>query len=159
LGVDLYFQSLDLDTGGKMTECIFCKIVKGEAPASVVYEDESTMAFMDLGQVNPGHVIVIVKQHIQDIYALDKTLAGAVFSTAVLVAKVVKKAMRTDGITLLQANEQAGWQTVYHFHFHVLPRHTDDELMLTWPAKNPPKEELDRLATHLRAAFEVSESL
>ncbi len=141
-----------------MTECIFCKIVKGEAPASVVYEDKLTMAFMDLGQVNPGHAIVIVKPHIQDIYTLDKTLAGAVFNTAEQVAKAVKKAMKTDGITLLQANEAAGWQTVCHFHFHVLPRHTNDELMLTWPAKNPPKEELNRLAEQVKAAFELSQS-
>ncbi len=136
-----------------MNDCIFCKIVSGEAPASVIYEDELTIAFMDIGQVNPGHAIVAVKPHIQDIYALDDALAATVFCTALRVAKAVKKAMNTDGITLLQANEAAGWQTVYHFHFHVLPRHTNDELMLTWPAKNPPKEDLDRLAEQVKAAF------
>ncbi len=138
-----------------MNDCIFCKIVSGEAQASVVYEDKLTIAFMDLGQVNPGHAIVTVKPHMQDIYALDETLAAVVFCTAALVAKAVKKAMKTDGITLLQANEAAGWQTVNHFHFHVIPRHSNDGLQLTWPAKHPPKEELDRLAIQVRAAIEV----
>jgi histidine triad (HIT) family protein len=138
-----------------MNDCIFCKIVSGEAPASVVYEDELTIAFMDLGQVNPGHAIVTVKSHVQDIYTLDETHAAAVFCTAARVAKAVKKAMKTDGMTLLQANEAAGWQTVYHFHFHVIPRHSNDGLQLTWPAKHPPKEELNRLGAQVKAALKV----
>ena len=79
-----------------------------------------TLAFMDLGHVNPGHTIVAVKRHIENIYGLDETLAAAVFRTATRIAKVLKKAMQPEGITLLQANETAGWQTVFHFHFHVL---------------------------------------
>lgn len=136
-----------------MSECIFCKIVNGETPAVVVYEDDMTLAFMDLGQVNPGHVIVAAKPHIQDIYALDETLAAAVFRTATRVAQAVKKAMKSEGMTLLQANEAAGWQTVFHFHFHVLPRHTNDGVTITWPARRPPREELDRLGAQVRAAL------
>jgi histidine triad (HIT) family protein len=120
-----------------MDECIFCKIANGEVPAAVVYEDEQTMAFMDIGQVNPGHVIVAVKPHIRDIYTLTDEMAAAFFQTAARVARAVKKAMQPEGVTLLQANEEVGFQTVFHLHLHVLPRHPDDGVTLTWPAKNP----------------------
>ncbi len=133
-----------------MGDCIFCKIVAGEVPASKVYEDAHTIAFMDLGQVNPGHVIVAVKPHVENIYGLSEELAGAVFQTATRVAKVVKKIMRPDGMTLLQANEPAGFQTVFHFHLHVLPRHADDGVTFTWPARNPSREVLDQLAQTIK---------
>lgn len=136
-----------------MTECIFCKIVKGEVPAAKVYEDEHTIAFMDVGQVNPGHVIVAAKPHVENIFGLDDSLAAAVFRTTTKVAKAVKRAFNPAGLTLLQANGQAGWQTVFHFHIHVLPRHPDDGVGLTWPAKRPPNEELQRLGGIVRNAL------
>ena len=136
-----------------MDECIFCKIASGEVAAAVVYEDKHTIAFMDIGQVNPGHVIVAVKPHIQDIYTLTDELAASFFQTAARVARAVKKTMQPEGVTLLQANEAVGFQTVFHLHLHVLPRHTDDGVTLTWPAKNPAREELDRLAQQVRAAI------
>ena len=136
-----------------MEECIFCKIAVGEAPAAMVYEDEHTMAFMDIGQVNPGHVIVAVKPHIQDIYTLTDEMAARFFQTAARIARAVKEAMQPEGVTLLQANEAAGFQTVFHLHLHVLPRHTDDGVNLTWPAKNPGMDELDRLAQQVTEAI------
>jgi histidine triad (HIT) family protein len=136
-----------------MDACIFCKIVKGEAPASIVYEDEVTLAFMDLGHVNPGHTIVATKPHIETIYSLDDTLAAAVFRTATHLAQALKKAMQPAGMTLLQANEKAGWQTVSHFHIHVLPRHLNDGAAITWPAKQPSREELEGYAAQVRAAL------
>ena len=136
-----------------MQDCIFCKIAGGKASAALVYEDEQTMAFMDIGQVNPGHVIVAVKPHIQDIYTLTDDLAAAFFQTAARVARAVKKAMQPEGVTLLQANEAAGFQTVFHLHLHVLPRHTDDGVNLTWPAKNPGMHELERLAEQVKTAI------
>ena len=136
-----------------MDDCIFCKIASGEAAAAVVYEDKHTLAFMDIGQVNPGHVIVAVKPHIQDIYALTDELAASFFQTAARIARAVKKAMQPEGITLLQANEAVGFQTVFHLHLHVLPRHTNDGVKLTWPANNPASEELDRLSQRVKAAI------
>jgi histidine triad (HIT) family protein len=136
-----------------MEECIFCKIASGEVSAAMVYEDGRTMAFMDIGQVNPGHVIVAVKPHIQDIYTLTDEMAAAFFQTAARIARAVKKAMQPEGVTLLQANEAAGFQTVFHLHLHVLPRHTDDGVNLTWPAKNPGMDELERLAQQVKAAI------
>ena len=133
-----------------MSECVFCKIVAGEIPSVKVYEDDDTLAFMDLGQVNPGHVIVTVKPHVQDVYGLNDDLAAAVFRTATHIAQSVKRAMKPEGITLLQANEKAGWQTVLHFHIHVLPRHQDDGVTVTWPAKNPPKDLLVEYANKIK---------
>jgi len=136
-----------------MTDCVFCKIVSNEIPSSKVYEDEGIIAFMDAGQVNPGHVIVAVKKHVQNIYNLHTDLAASVFQAAAKIAKAVKTSMQPAGMTLLQANEKAGWQTVEHFHIHVLPRHPEDGVTLTWPAKHPPKEELDRLADKVIQGF------
>jgi histidine triad (HIT) family protein len=136
-----------------MSPCVFCRIVAGELPCAKVHEDEHTIAFMDLGQVNPGHVIVAVKPHRETILELDDTLAAAVFRTATRIAKAVETAMAPGGITVLQANRKAGWQTVPHLHLHVLPRHEGDGVGLTWPAKNPPFAELQALAEKLRAAL------
>jgi histidine triad (HIT) family protein len=134
-------------------DCVFCKIVAGEIPASKVHEDELTIAFMDIGQVNPGHVIVATKTHVENVYGLDDDLAAAVFRTATRVAKAIGASLEPEGMNLFQANGKAGWQTVFHFHLHVLPRHIDDGMKLRWPATNPPREELERVAARIRGAL------
>ncbi len=136
-----------------MTDCVFCMIVRGEIPSTKVLEDEHTIAFMDIGHVNPGHTIVALKAHVETIYGLDDTQASAIFRMATRIAKAAKKALSPAGMTLLQANEAAGWQTVPHFHLHVLPRHDNDGAALTWPAKQPPREDLERYAAQIRAAL------
>jgi histidine triad (HIT) family protein len=135
-----------------MEPTVFTRIVRGEIPAAKVYEDEHTIAFMDAGQVNPGHVIVATKKQIETILELDDALAAALFMTAVRVARAVDAAFKPEGITVLQANKPAGWQTVPHVHLHVLPRHANDGVGLTWPRKNPPLEELRALAAKIRVA-------
>lgn len=136
-----------------MENCVFCRIVKGELPASRVFEDESTLVFMDLQSVNPGHMLVVVKPHRANIYELDDELAGAAFRTAARMARAVKAVVGCEGVTLLQANEKAGAQTVFHFHIHVVPRWEGDGMALAWPAKNPPREALKEMAAKLRAAL------
>ena len=133
-----------------MSDCIFCKIVAGEIPAHKVYEDDQTLAFMDIGQVNPGHVIVALKPHAATLFDISQEQAGAVFRTVHKVAAAVRSAFSPEGLTVLQANCKAGWQTIPHFHLHVLPRHGDDGVVLTWPAKNPPQAELAALAARIR---------
>ncbi|AMO24291.1 HIT family protein [Ramlibacter solisilvae] len=132
-----------------MEPSVFTRIVRGELPAAKVYEDEHTIAFMDAGQVNPGHVIVATKRQVETVMELDDELAAAVFRTAARVARAVDRAYQPEGITLLQANKPAGWQTVPHFHIHVLPRHEDDGVTLGWPRKNPTLEELSVLARRI----------
>ena len=137
-----------------MSDCVFCKIVAGQIPSTKVHEDELTLAFMDIGEVNPGHVLVAVKPHVDNIYGLDDTLAAAVFRTAARVARALKKAYAPEGMTLYQANGAAAGQTVFHFHLHLVPRYAEDGMRLTWPVKNPPREQLEANAAKLRAALE-----
>lgn len=133
-----------------MADCVFCKIAAGEIPSHRVYEDDLTIAFMDIGQVNPGHVIVAVKPHAETIFDLTPDQAAAAFRTTHSVARAVRAAFDPEGLTVLQANGRAGFQTLPHFHLHVLPRHTDDGVTLTWPAKNPPADQLAEYATRIK---------
>lgn len=137
-----------------MSDCVFCGIVAGRIPSTKVHEDELTLAFMDIGEVNPGHVLVAVKPHVENIYGLDDTHAAAVLQTAARVARAVKKTYSPEGLTLYQANGSAAGQTVYHFHLHIVPRYEKDGMRLTWPVKNPPREQLEANAAKLRAALE-----
>ena len=118
-------------------QCIFCKLVAGEIPAATIYEDALTIAFMDIGQVNPGHVLVATKRHAVTLLELTPAECAAVMQTAQRVAQAAEQAFGPDGITLFQANGAAGGQTVFHFHLHMLPRHVDDGMHLTWPRKEP----------------------
>ncbi|MBS1163286.1 MAG: hypothetical protein H6R03_1182 [Burkholderiaceae bacterium] len=133
-----------------MQPSVFTRIIRGELPAAKVYEDEHTFAFMDAGQVNPGHVIVATRRQVETILELDDELAGALFRTAARVARAVDAAFRPEGITVLQANRPAGWQTVPHVHLHVLPRHQGDGVELVWPRKEPPLAQLLELAARIR---------
>jgi len=133
-----------------MQPSVFTRIVRGELPAAMVYEDEHTVAFMDAGQVNPGHVIVATRRQVETILELDDELAGALFRSVARVARAVEAAFHPEGITVLQANRPAGWQTVPHVHVHVLPRHAGDGVGLTWPRKEPPLDELRSLAARIR---------
>ncbi len=135
-----------------MAETVFSRIIAGTIPCAKVYEDAHVFAFMDAGQVNPGHVIVASRKPFETILDLDDETAGAVFRAAARIARAVDAAFRPEGITVLQANKAAGWQTVPHFHLHVLPRHADDGVSLGWPRKNPDLAELKVLAQRIVAA-------
>lgn len=134
-----------------MDDCVFCKIVAGQIPATVVHEDEHTLAFMDIGQVNPGHVLVAVKKHAENIYALDDTQVAAAFRTAARVSRAIREAFAPQGLSVYQANGKAAGQTVFHFHVHLVPRHEADGMELSWPVKNPPREMLAQNADKIRA--------
>lgn len=133
-----------------MTDCIFCKLVAGQIPSTRVCEDEHTLAFMDLGQVNPGHVLVTVKKHAENLYGLDEAQAAAVARTARKVALAVRDAFSPEGMSIYQANGKAAGQTVFHYHVHVLPRHMGDGMELVWPVKNPPREKLVEYAEKIK---------
>lgn len=136
-----------------MTDCIFCRLIAGELPASIIHQDELTVAFMDIGQVNPGHVLVASRRHASDLLALTAGEAAAAMQTAHRVARAVKQVFDPPGLTLLQANGAAGEQTVFHFHIHVLPRHDGDGVSLAWPRKDPARTLIDDYAGRLRAAL------
>jgi histidine triad (HIT) family protein len=133
-----------------MAETVFSRIIAGEIPCAKVYEDEHVLAFMDAGQVNPGHVIVATKRPFETLMDADDASAAALMRAARRVACAVEAAFKPEGITVLQANRPAGWQTVPHLHLHVLPRHKDDGVGLTWPRKEPGLEKLKELAARIR---------
>ncbi|WP_279213444.1 HIT family protein [Delftia acidovorans] len=134
-------------------QCLFCRLVAGEIPSAKVFEDEQTIAFMDIGQVNPGHVLVASKRHAVTLLDLTPDEAGAVMRTAQRVARAVQAAFDPDGISLFQANGAAGGQTVFHFHLHVLPRHEGDGVGLGWSRKEPGMQALRDYAERLRQAL------
>lgn len=134
-------------------QCIFCRLVAGEIPAAKVHEDALTVAFMDIGQVNPGHVLVATKRHAATLLDITAEEAAAVAVTAQRVARAVQAAFDPPGLTLLQANGREGDQTVFHFHLHVVPRHAQDGVALSWPRKDPPPDVLQAYAERLRAAL------
>jgi len=134
-----------------MADCVFCKIMAKQIPATVVHEDEHTLAFMDIGQVNPGHVLVALKKHAENIFALDEAQAAAVFRAAAKVARAIRGAFEPQGLSVYQANGAAAGQTVLHLHIHLVPRYEGDGMALTWPVKNPPREKLTEYAERIRA--------
>lgn len=134
-------------------ECIFCKIVQGQIPCAKVYEDELTLAFMDIGQASEGHVLVASKRHAANLLELTAEEAGAVMQTAQRVAAAAAQTFEPEGITLFQANGAAGGQTVFHFHLHVLPRRTGDGLSIVWQRNEPGMQTLNDYAERLRAAL------
>jgi histidine triad (HIT) family protein len=136
-----------------MSDCIFCKIVNGEIPSTPIYENDDMIAITDVGHVNRGHTLVIAKRHAETMMDLDENTAASAFKAANRVAKAIEKAYQPDGMTILQANRPAGMQTIPHFHLHVLPRHQDDGVAITWPAKNPAPEELAEIASEIREAI------
>ena len=140
-------------------QCIFCRLVSGEIPSATVYEDDLTIAFMDIGQVNPGHVLVATKRHAATLFDITPEEAAAVMQTAQLVARAVQVAFDPPGLTLLQANGREGDQTVFHFHLHVVPRHGDDGIALSWPRKDPAPAVLQSYAQQLSEALKTLPAL
>jgi histidine triad (HIT) family protein len=134
-----------------MSDCVFCKIIAGQIPSTRVHEDEHTLAFMDLGQVNPGHVLVAVKRHAANIFELDDVQAAAVARASTRVACAIRDAFAPAGLSVYQANGKAAGQTVFHYHVHLLPRHEADGMELTWPVKNPTRERLEEYAGKIRS--------
>lgn len=133
--------------------CPFCAIAAGNAPASVILDDGSVLAFMDLRQAVPGHVLVVPRRHVPDIYALSADEAAGLMQAAVRVAKALRAEFDPPGLNLWQSNGEVAGQEVFHFHLHVHPRRPDDGLWQVYPS-GPPlpsrSEQLDALAHALR---------
>lgn len=129
---------------------IFERLHAGELPCARVYADDHVFAFMDAGQVNDGHVIVASIRPYETLMDADEDTAAAMMRAARRIAIAVEREFAADGVTILQANRVAGWQTVPHLHLHVLPRHAGDGVELTWPRKEPGIERLRELAARLQ---------
>ena len=131
-------------------DCIFCKIVAGELPSEIVREDEHTVAFMDINPWTRGHALVIPRTHSPNLYEVGEDDLRHTSSAAKQLALRMRERLRCDGVNLLNASEPAAWQTVFHFHMHVIPRYEDDPLRLPGSPMQVEQDQLADIATELR---------
>ncbi|HEV3055307.1 MAG TPA: HIT family protein [Solirubrobacteraceae bacterium] len=128
-------------------DCIFCKIVAGEIPSLIVDQDDSTIAFMDINPATRGHTLVIPREHYTDLRDIPADELSAVAIAAQRLAVRASDRLGADGVNLLNSCGSAAWQTVFHFHVHVIPRYRGDPLRLPWtPAPGDPDEIADAAA-------------
>ncbi|TNF89470.1 MAG: HIT family protein [Gammaproteobacteria bacterium] len=131
-------------------DCIFCKIIAGEIPCFKIYEDDDTLAFMDINPANEGHALVIPKEHAENVHSVSDDAIAATVITAKKVAAAVNKTLDPQGLNLLQCNGPAAAQSVLHFHMHVLPRRDGDELKLNWGLEPGDMDAIGQLAERIR---------
>ena len=135
-------------------DCIFCKLANGIFDTNIVYEDDNFTAIMDISPAAIGHVIVLSKEHAKNIFELPSHLVGEGHKVAQKIAKAIKEVTGCDGVNILQNNEEAAGQTVFHYHIHVIPRFKDDNINIKWPLNNVSDEELKDMAEKLAKACE-----
>lgn len=116
-----------------MSDCIFCKIANGEIPSACIYENKEFRVILDVGPATRGHVLILTKEHYDNIFEIDAETAGRLFSLASVVARAMKKTLNCDGMNILQNNGTIAGQTVFHFHLHLIPRYEGDQVKVTWP--------------------------
>ena len=122
-------------------DCIFCKIIGGEIPATVIDQDERTIAFMDINPATRGHALVATRQHVRDLLDIGPEDLAATITAAQRLARRMTERLGADGINVLNNTGAASWQEVFHYHLHVIPRYHDDPLRLPWrPAPGDPDE-------------------
>lgn len=131
-------------------ECIFCKIIKKEIPATLIYENNNAIAFLDIAPINPGHTLVVSKQHFETLdKAPDAVLADMMAATK-KVAAAVEKAVNADGANIIINNKKAAGQLVSHLHLHIIPRFENDGLK-HWPGKKYKEGEAEQVAEKIRS--------
>ncbi len=135
-----------------MEDCIFCKIVQGVLPSQKVYEDEDTLAFLDIHPVNRGHTLVIPKKHSTDVFEIDESDWRAVMKTSRLVAHALERALNPLGINLAMNNRAGAGQVVFHAHVHVMPRFEGDGYEL-WKGRAYTENQAAETAEKIRSAL------
>jgi histidine triad (HIT) family protein len=131
-------------------DCIFCKVLRGEIPAQIVDEDENTVALLDINPWTRGHALVIPRRHARDLLEISDGDLANVASAAKRLAARMRERLGCDGINLLNSTGQAAWQTIFHFHVHVIPRYEDDPLQLPTRPERADDDELAAVAGELR---------
>jgi histidine triad (HIT) family protein len=134
------------------SECVFCGIVSGDAPARMVAQSDGAIAFLDIAPAGEGHTLVIPRSHAADIWSLSATDADDVWRLTMHVAERLRDVLRPDGLTLFQANGAAGWQDVFHLHVHLIPRWRGDTLTKPWESVPGDPTRLDEIAALLSPA-------
>ena len=137
--------------------CPFCKMIQHRSGAVVVHEDEEILAVMDRYPATPGHVLVLPKEHIENIYVMPAELGTRIMATAIAVAKAIKQKLSTDGLNLIQSNELAAGQTIPHFHLHIVPRYNGDPVSLRFGHDSVPAKinDLEKVASLINSALVI----
>ena len=131
-------------------DCLFCGIVAGTIPSQTVDSDERTMSFMDINPATRGHALVVPKRHSTDLMDVDEEDLAASMEAARRLARRMDEVLQPDGFNVLNACRPAAWQTVFHFHLHVIPRYEDDPLKLPWIPGGGDEDEIAAIAEELR---------
>jgi histidine triad (HIT) family protein len=135
---------------GRDPDCIFCAIVAGEAPAEVLDQDEHTVTMMDINPATKGHALVIPRDHTEDLLSISEDDLRHTAVAAQRIAKRMETTLEPDGFNLINACRVAAWQTVFHFHIHVVPRYEDDPLKLPWIPRGGDMDEIASIAETIR---------
>ena len=133
------------------SDCLFCRIAAGELPANRVHEDDRTVAFMDINPATRGHALVIPRAHATDVRDVSPEDLAACASTAQLVARRAFERLGAEGVNLFNSSGAAAWQTVFHFHVHVIPRYSGDPMRLPWVPSPGDADEIRAAAEELAA--------
>jgi histidine triad (HIT) family protein len=128
---------------GRHETCIFCQILAGSLPSRKIIENDRCLAFLDIAPAGKGHTLIVPKTHSEDIFDIDPGLLSDVMAMTQAVAKLLENQLRPDGMSLFQMNRVAGWQTVIHFHMHVIPRWSGDALVEPWIEKLSQEADLE----------------
>ncbi len=137
-----------------MDDCVFCKIIDGQLPSMKIDEDDSTLTFMDINPLSSGHCLVVPKHHAATIFEADVRDLEAAMVTAKRVALAIQEALRPDGLNVLQANGAAAFQSVPHFHLHLIPRWTDDGKGFDWKVVPGNREVIMKMGERIRSALQ-----
>lgn len=129
----------------KKDDCIFCKLANGIIATNHLYEDDIVKVIFDAGPASKGHVLIIPKEHYDNIYALDEETAAHIFKVAVKIAKAMKESLNMDGLNIVQNNGEIAGQTVFHFHMHIIPRYKGDGVHVGWTPGTINDEEIEKL--------------
>jgi histidine triad (HIT) family protein len=133
-----------------MADCLFCGIVDGSVPSQTIDSDQRTVAFMDIAPATPGHALVVPRRHSSDLLEVEQADLTATLLAAQRLAVRMNEVLDADGVNLLNSCGAAAWQTVFHFHIHVVPRYEDDPLKLPWIPEEGDQDEIARIAERLR---------
>ena len=137
-----------------MSDCIFCKIAKGEIPAAVLYEDEDFRVILDLGPASRGHALILPKQHYASLFEMPEDLLGKTICLAKKVGMAMKRALHCDGLNVVQNNGTAAGQTVFHFHMHLIPRYEEDGVGIGWKPGTLEEEEKEEICSLISQALQ-----
>jgi histidine triad (HIT) family protein len=136
-----------------MSDCVFCKIRDGQIPSVKIYDDERAFAIMDINPINTGHCLVITKAHAPTVWDAEPADLQAAIATAKKVAGALRTAVKPDGLNLLQANGPAAFQSVPHYHLHLIPRWNNDGKGFDWPLVAGDRAQIQAVGERLRAAL------